>query len=250
MMFFLACLLIISCQQVPDSPVSELGPPLVDIDGNAYRTLNIGDQVWMVENLRVSHYRNGDAIPRVPEAGAWRSTASGACCFYENNDTHADTYGYLYNGLAVSDARNIAPDGWHVARDDEWKELEIYLGMSRSEADKFDYRGTDEGSLLKSRSGWYTGIEPGVSYPNGYSPPHYAGNGSDNFGFNILAAGSRYWGNGNYYDLGRKAIYWTTTQADPGWLVIREFSYIGEEILRSTSLVANAYSIRCVKDPP
>jgi uncharacterized protein (TIGR02145 family) len=106
---------------------------VTDYDGNVYQIVLIGGQCWMMENLKVTHYRNGDPIPHVPNIGEWYGLSSGAYCDYNNDPGNVETYGRLYNWYAVDDSRNIAPEGWHVPTDDEWKQLEMYLGMSQAE---------------------------------------------------------------------------------------------------------------------
>jgi hypothetical protein len=101
---------------------------VVDIDGNAYHTVTIGNQVWMVENLKVTHYRNGDAIPNVTDGTAWLDLTTGAYCEYDNDVNNVATYGRLYNWYSVNDSRNIAPAGCHVPSDDDWQTLVDYLG--------------------------------------------------------------------------------------------------------------------------
>jgi uncharacterized protein (TIGR02145 family) len=125
---------------------------VIDIDGNTYQAIKIGDQWWMAENLKVTHYRNGDPIPNVTDSTEWSNLATEAYCVYENDESIAETYGYLYNWYVVNDSRNIAPEGWHVPTDEEWKELEMFLGMSQSEANGTGWRGTDEGGKLKETS--------------------------------------------------------------------------------------------------
>jgi len=100
-----------------------------DLDGNRYHTVTICDQIWMVENLNVSKYRNGDAIPQVKNKEDWRALTTGAYCYY-NNDSgeYADKYGKLYNWYAVNDPRGLAPEGWHIPTDFEWSTLSTCLG--------------------------------------------------------------------------------------------------------------------------
>lgn len=105
---------------------------MTDQDGNEYKTIKIGNKVWMAENLKVTHYRNGDSIPNIKEYSDWASTRKGAYCVYNNNEKYGNRYGYLYNWFAISDCRKIAPKGWHVPSDDEWKELESSLGINQS----------------------------------------------------------------------------------------------------------------------
>jgi uncharacterized protein (TIGR02145 family) len=98
-----------------------------DIDGNVYKIIKIGNQVWMTENLKVTRYRNGDAIPYVTNNSSWEALTSGAYCHY-SNAASVDAHGRLYNWFAATDSRNIAPKGWHVPTHAEWQILRDYLG--------------------------------------------------------------------------------------------------------------------------
>ena len=100
-----------------------------DIDGNVYETIQIGDQLWMAENLKVTHYQNSDEIPYI-----YNDPQYGAYINYNNNSDNVEVYGRLYNWFTVNDERGLCPDNWHIPSDDEFKSLEMYLGMSESEA--------------------------------------------------------------------------------------------------------------------
>jgi len=103
----------------------------IDYDGNAYPTFTIGTQTWMAENLRLTHYRNGEAIPKVTDNAAWAALTTGAYCWYNNDQTTNARYGVLYNWYTASDSRGLCPQGWHVPTDAEWTTLTTYLcGMS------------------------------------------------------------------------------------------------------------------------
>jgi uncharacterized protein (TIGR02145 family) len=97
-------------------------------DGKVYQTVKIGNQWWMAENLKETKFRDGSAIPNVTGKSSWVNRSTGAWCFYNNDESNADTYGYLYNWYAVTDSRNIAPAGWHVPSDADWKVLTDHLG--------------------------------------------------------------------------------------------------------------------------
>jgi len=99
----------------------------IDYDGNAYPTFQIGPQVWMAENLRVTHYSNGDPIPNVTDDGTWSGLTSGAYCWYDNNQSANEKYGTIYNWYTVDDSRGLCPDGWHVPTHDEWTTLTTYF---------------------------------------------------------------------------------------------------------------------------
>ena len=144
--FFTTTLILIfvfcffSCED-PTNPNEK--DTVTDIDGNVYQTVEIGNQIWMAENLKVVHYRNGDPTPKITDNAEWSTSTTGAYCNYSNVDSLADTCGSIYNWYAVCDNRNIAPEGWHVPSDDDWKELEMYLGMIQLVADSTGWRGKD-----------------------------------------------------------------------------------------------------------
>jgi len=180
--------------------------------------------------MKVTHYRNGDSIPNVTDNTEWHDLTTDAYCNYDNDANNATTYGSLYNWYAVDDSRNIAPEGWHVPSDEEWKQLEIYLGMSQSEADNYDWRGTDEGSKLKATSGWCS-----------------SGNGTDDYGFSALPGGYRS-NYGYYYHMGYGAYFWSSTQPSsyPAWY--RVLNYYGSDISRYYYYKQGGFSVRCVRD--
>ncbi|HLO60275.1 MAG TPA: fibrobacter succinogenes major paralogous domain-containing protein [Bacteroidales bacterium] len=104
-----------------------------DSDGNSYEKLKIGNQIWMAENLRVLHFRNGDDIPFARTDEEWVNfgmQGKPAWCYPDGNDKNADKQGLLYNWYAVTDPRGLAPKGWHVTTDDEWTAMINLLGGS------------------------------------------------------------------------------------------------------------------------
>jgi uncharacterized protein (TIGR02145 family) len=213
---------------------------VTDIDGNTYQTIKIGNQWWMAENLKVIHYRNGESIPNITDNTMWSSLTTGAYCNFNNDQNIATTYGRLYDWYTVNDSHNIAPEGWHVPSDAEWKQLEMYLGMSKTEADAWRseaeyhfWRGTDEGSKLK---------EVGTTHWN--SPNTGATNES---GFSALPGGYR-GSNGNYYYMGRRAFFWCSTQYSIISACGRCIAYDFPGVFRFYSYKNNGCSVRCVKD--
>ncbi len=109
-----AVLILVSCSGDKQSNQSTSSKDTVtDIDGNVYKTVKIGNQVWMAENLKVIHYRNGDEIPHHADDGDWNSS-TGAWCSYDNEKGNVEIYGRLYNWFAQNDSRGLAPEGWHV----------------------------------------------------------------------------------------------------------------------------------------
>jgi uncharacterized protein (TIGR02145 family) len=206
---------------------------VTDIDGNVYRTVTIGTQEWMAENLKVTHYRNGEAIPNVTDSTAWQVLSSGAYCNYDNNDNNVATYGRLYNWHAVTDSRNIAPAGWHVPTDAEWKQLEMTLAMSQAQADATGWRGSTEGGKLK---------ESGTTHwwnPN-------AGATNEN-GFSALPGGYRFYYGKDHF-MGFSTIYWSSTEYDTDLAWYRHLDYDRSVINHSYSSKGSGYQVRCVRD--
>lgn len=121
---FLILALYCSAQEKIESTTSTSS--VTDIDGNVYKTVKIGNQLWMAENLKVTRYRNGDAIPNRADDEEW-DNSTGAYCNYNNDTTNSGIFGKLYNWFAIDDSRKISPVGWHVPSDVEWQELIDYL---------------------------------------------------------------------------------------------------------------------------
>jgi len=209
------------------------GSTFTDINGNTYQTVQIGDQCWMAENLKVTRYRNGDPIPNVTDITEWTGLSTGAYCNYNNNSGNVATYGRLYNWYAVDDSRNIAPAGWHVPTDAEWRQLEMYLGMSQSQADSTGWRGTDEGGKMK---------ETGTSH--WYSPNTGATNES---GFSALPGGNRSY-NGYFYTLGIYASFWSSTEYNSSIAWDRILDFISAQVERDYYSKQNGFSLRCLRD--
>lgn len=203
---------------------------VIDIDGTIYLTVLIGNQCWMAENLKVTHYQNGDPIPIVTaDTVTWYA----AYFEYDNDTDNVAVYGRLYNGYAVEDSRNIAPAGWHVPSDDEWKQLEMCLGMLQSEADFRGWRGTYVGGKLKE-TGTMHWISPNVGATN-------------ESGFNSLPGGCR--GNTALFDgMGIYANYWSSTERSSGYTWYRLMQYDNSEVLRNYFSKHAAGSVRCVRD--
>lgn len=209
---------------------------VTDIDGNVYQTMVIGDQEWMTENLKVTHYRNGDSIPNLTDVDDWTSTSSGAYCYYDNDPSNSDTYGALYNWYAVDDSRGLAPAGWHVPTDDEIKELEMYLGMSQSQADDTDWRGTNEGSKL---AGGYD------LWSNGdlRNDPEF-----DTSGFSFLPGGYRFSYSGSFLNVGNYGSFWSSTEGYSSNAWYRHLYYDNSAVYRYNYGKQNGFSVRCVRD--
>jgi uncharacterized protein (TIGR02145 family) len=206
---------------------------VTDIDGNVYQTIKIGDQWWMMENLKVTHYRNGEPIEHVTDGGTWSGLSSGAYCEYDNNPSHVATYGRLYNWYAVDDSRNIAPAGWHVPTDEEWKQLEMYLGMSQAEADAAGWRGTDEGGKLKD-TGTIHWFSPNIGATN-------------ESGFSALPGGYRHI-YGSFDGMGDIAAFWSSSEFHSLSAWYRALKFSSSQVARHYLYKQHGFSVRCVRD--
>jgi uncharacterized protein (TIGR02145 family) len=219
----------------PDCGVSpsEIGT-VTDIDGNLYYTAKIGEQWWMIENLRATHYRNGDPIPHVVSNSEWGGLSTGAYCEYENDPTNVSAYGRLYNWYAVDDPRGLAPEGWHIPTDDDWKQLEMFLGMTQAEADEVNSRGTDEGHKMR-QSGTTHWI----------SPNQGASNAS---GFSALPSGYRHSDGLQFSHMNSHAFYWCSTGTSPSEAWTRRLESSDGGVYRYDNERRCGFSVRCVRD--
>ena len=207
-----------------------------DADGNIYRTIQIGDQIWMAENLKTTSYNDGSEIPNVTGYSDWGALITGACRWYNNDAaTYKNTFGALYNWFTVKTGK-LCPTGWHVPSDEEWIQLEMALGMTKEEADKWwgeDYgdcmRGTDQGFRMKATVGWidWEGIYDKVANTSGFSA--LPGGGTDWYG--------------RFQDEGLYGCWWSSTCG-----VIRILSSGDGKIGRIKINVRDGISIRCLKN--
>ncbi|MGN6436036.1 MAG: fibrobacter succinogenes major paralogous domain-containing protein [Agriterribacter sp.] len=186
-----------------------------DIDGNVYQAIKIGNQVWMTEDLRVTHFRNGDSIPEVAEPALWKYILKSA---YNKNNAQ----GYLYNWHAINDPRNIAPAGWHVATDAEWNTLIKTLGGA-----------SVAGGALKDGAVW---------------TDNQATNNES--GFRALPAGKINSDQGLYELSGKEAYYWIKSPLSANDATATSFNikssgnFIELQKLKKT----DGLSVRCIKD--
>jgi uncharacterized protein (TIGR02145 family) len=200
---------------------------MTDQEGNTYKTIVIGTQEWMAENLNTSIYRNGDAIPTNLDDAAWQNTTSGAWAYYNNDASYACPYGKLYNWYTCVDARQLCPTGWHVPTDAEWTILTDYLGGQGMAGGKMKTTGTIEAA---------TGLW--------YSPNAEATNSS---GFSGTPGGYRY--NFAEYDfIRRSGGWWSSSEGSLNGALPRILSY-GNALAESPNLdKQRGFSVRCLRD--
>lgn len=212
---------------------------VTDIDGNTYTTIKIGTQEWMMENLKTTTYQDGTPILNVSDDVSWEALGSGAYCNYNNDVAYVVNYGRLYNGYAVEDPRNIAPEGWHVATGDDVRELTQFVRGSNP-------LNNDTGSRLKE-----VGLDHWLS-PNAYS--------DNSSGFTALPGGFRRVPSPEFSHLTRQGRWWASNSSGGENLEYFYMSYNHDRFMGSLSGDVypsipsdpyhrnNGYSVRCVKD--
>jgi uncharacterized protein (TIGR02145 family) len=198
---------------------------VTDKDGNTYKTVKIGNQEWMAENLKVKHYRNGDAIPQVKDDDEWAGLSTGAWCYYENDSKNNKTYGKLYNGYAVNDPRGLAPVGWHIPSDSEWTQL-------------IDYLGGDSlaGGKLKAITLWKS---PNIGATNESGFTAFPGGSRE---------GNRRSGKGTFGALGRACDFWTSSEKKSGEKRDIFLIEVSSVVYHGYTWGDYGFSVRCVKD--
>ncbi|HQL70257.1 MAG TPA: FISUMP domain-containing protein, partial [Bacteroidales bacterium] len=128
-----------SDQDLPDRGIAFNFVNCLDAEGYMYKTVEIGDYVWMAEDLNTAMYRDSSSIPEVADAEAWVASNNGAWSYYNNDNQEPK----LYNWYAATDSRKICPAGWHMPGDEEWELLEIAVGLTDSLAEGTGWRGND-----------------------------------------------------------------------------------------------------------
>jgi uncharacterized protein (TIGR02145 family) len=191
-----------------------------------YPEIQICNQVWMGCNLDVDTYRNGEPIPEVTDFNDWSNLKTGAWCYYNNDPMMGIIYGKLYNWYAVIDPRGLAPKGWHIPSDSEWKELSNCLGGELIAGGKLKSTGTKE---LGDGIWWY---------PNTGA--------TDESGFSALPGGLCSY-NG-FFNLEMRGHWWSSTEYYGMYSWNRNLYYDSEELIRNYSGKEYPISVRCIKD--
>jgi uncharacterized protein (TIGR02145 family) len=198
-------------------------------DGKVYKTITIGTQTWMAENLA---YTGNNGVQRhITNNDAWaNNTKHNGWCYYGNNSSNGNKYGVLYQWEA---AKHACPADWHLPSDAEWKTLERNLGMTATEANESGYRGEGIGTKLKSTTGWE--LYEGKNYGNNES------------GFSALPGGDRNYNDGAFNDAGKYSGWWTNTPYGSKGAWRRSLDY-GGKVYRYGSYRKRGFSVRCVRD--
>lgn len=240
-LFLSLALLLLSCE--PDIKLDKLPNGIIlgsvtDIEGNEYRTLKIGDQEWMIDNLRTTKYNDGTEIPNISDSLKWASQTEGACCNYNNNAANSRVYGKLYNWHAIDDMRGIAPAGWHIPSETDWNILIQYLVANGYSTDNT----TNSGQIAKAMASTLAwNANDGVaSIGNNLSL-------NNKSGFSALPAGFRF-PNGEFMHKGNFTFWWSNNYDFNAQVFVHGLSSINPTVINSVKNKLYGFSIRCVKD--
>lgn len=208
-------------------PTSGYGPNITDVEGNSYKTVYIGSQQWMAENLKTSKYNNGNTISNVTDPTQWKNLTTPAWCHYNNSDSLGKIYGKLYNWYVVSPAsnvsKNVCPTGWHVPTKPEWTILIDYLGGESIAGGKMKEIGTINWNI-----------------PNA---------GATNVTlFRGLPGGARSASGSSYFGIGYLGHWWSVTEAKTNEGSDFQMWYNGEGARCYNDEKNYGFSIRCLKD--
>jgi uncharacterized protein (TIGR02145 family) len=213
----LLIMLINSCSNDENNNTNVPSDTVRDIDGNLYHTVKIGTQVWMVENLKTTKYRNGTAIPKVADSATWCNLTTPGFCDYNNTDSNYKTYGRLYNWFAIDDYRNLAPAEWHVSTSADWTTLINFLGGASVAGAKLKEIGFNHWS------------DPNTGATNSSGFTALPGGGRNNFG--------------SFFGMGHSGNWWTTA--------INSYYYInynGTLVGKIGIENQHGFSVRCIKN--
>lgn len=213
----------VSKNNQPAGNIASIAGTVKDRDGNVYKTVRIGTQVWMAENLKTTKFRNGEPIPHVIGNSTWGVLNTGAYCWYNNDDrANKVTYGALYNWFAVDDQRSIAPVGWHIPTDKEWAALVVYLKGERIAG----------GALKETMTSHWADPNTGAT---------------NSSGFTALPGGYRA-KDGTFKNLNVCGGWWADTEYTKSLVWYRYVDTTGSTIHNFSTYKSSGFSIRCIKD--
>ncbi len=211
---------------VQSQPTNGYGADITDAENNTYKTVKIGTQQWMAENLKVTKYNDGSALPNITDNSLWQNNTSGAWAYYNNDAANYAKYGKLYNWYAVSPTtngnKNVCPTGWHVPTDAEWTVLTDYLGGVTLAGGKMKEVGTtswNSPNTDATNTSLFTGLPGGVRIFDG-----------------------------GYIAIGNNGYWWSSTEYDTYNAWVRFLDYSNGDAGRDYNNKSSGYSVRCLKD--
>ena len=212
------------------TPIGKFDDCITDVDGNVYKTVTIGTQTWMAENLKTSKYNDGNIIPNITDNFQWKNNTTGAWCYYNNEKTYNEKYGKLYNWYVLfnndNNNKNICPSGWHIPTSDNWHVLYNYL--------KNDSLSGGLGEKMKSitNNEWVT---PNLGATNTSL-------------FTGLPSGSRD-GDGFFGNIGMGCYWWCAPKYSNDFIKHQTLTYETNDLKEIMYNNGNTgFSVRCLKD--
>lgn len=213
---------------------------LIDIDGNVYQTIKIGNQTWTVDNLKTSKYNDGSIIPIITDNSEWINDTLGAYCYYHNDSLKTKEYGYLYNWFTIN-TNKLAPEGWHIPTAAEWDTLQNYLISNGSNWDN----STSENKIAKSLASninWHMSTNTGAVGNSLYE--------NNSTGFSARPGGTR--AEGNYRLMEYYGYWWSSTKRESSMFgasaSARKLCYLNDFLDESYLYLDHGHSIRLIKD--
>ncbi|MDG1041850.1 MAG: fibrobacter succinogenes major paralogous domain-containing protein [Flavobacteriaceae bacterium] len=202
------------------------------------KSIKIGNQEWLTENLNVDHFNNGDEIQQIESAEDWLmylKEKKPAWCYYENDASNGKKYGKLYNWYAINDPRGLAPKGYHIPSDTEWTELTDYLDGVPANPNDIIGSGTIAGPKMMNDSGW-----------------NNSENGTNESGFSALPAGKRSGFDANFANIGEAGYWWSSNKHNRNHAYGRNISEVYDTsngcIGKETDFKESGFSVRCLKN--
>jgi len=197
-------------------------------DGDSYETVQIGTQLWMKENLKVTHYNDGTAIPTGHSNWEWGNLSTDAYAIYDDNTSNAEIYGNLYNWYAVDDSMGICPEGWHVPSYEEWGILTDYLG------------GAAGGKMKEAGTEHWNSPNTGATNESGFTglPAGYRSNGDG-----VIIEG-------DYGYMGSLGYFWSSTETNSYDVWHLTLNYNNSNVAQYSYLLNRriGFSVRCLGD--
>ena len=222
------CSITIAVENVIQNPTSGYGANIIDGEGNIYKTVYIGSQQWMAENLKVTKYNDGTTIPNITDETQWKNNTTGAWSYYNNDVTNNAKYGKLYNWYAVSKTnngnKNVCPTGWHVPTDAEWTVLTDYLGGESIAGGKLKEVGITSWNSPNTDA---TNTSLFSALPGGYRP---------NLGYY------------NNFGVGNYGYWWSSTEESISKAWSLSLGGLDGKAHRGYDDKRYGYSVRCLRD--
>ena len=193
-------------------------------DNERYKTVKIGTQVWMAENLKTTKYRNGDIIETTSPA-TLRISGESAPKYqwaYDGNERKVAIYGRLYTWYAITDSRNVCPTGWHVPSDEKWTTLTTYLGGASVAGYKLKETSTTHWQSPNSGATNVTGF---TAIPSGYRD-----------------------GDGAYSLIGFYGMWWSSSERSTASAYLWVMGFDNGGVERSREDRQSGFSVRCLRD--